>query len=204
MRGRLTGGIGLAVMIACSLVPSITSGSVERRGGNHSCDTSSGTFRTDHFWPAGDQISVGLRFRAAGSFRGFPVGDFDQMRSENTSATGEGPSSISCSADVGAWTLLTSSLGPGDDSIRLDGKGLDAEEAGPYGALPKTVDALLKGGGGNDKLRGHLGLDKLKGGGGDDVIKADDGRRDLVVCGDGEDKADVDPKDIVRGCETKT
>lgn len=191
-------------MAFCCLVPFMSASAAERRGGNHGCDSNAGTFFTDHFWDAGDEISVGMRFRAGSSPRGFPLGDTDQMRSENAPATGGEPMTLSCSANVGAWTLVTSELGPGNDSIRLDGKGIDPEEGGPFGPVPKNAEALLKGGGGNDKLRGHLGLDKLKGGGGDDLIKADDGRRDLVVCGDGEDRADVDSKDIVRGCETKT
>jgi len=36
------------------------------------------------------------------------------------------------------------------------------------------------------------------------VIKADDGKRDDIACGKGDDRADVDAKDDVRGCEKLT
>jgi len=70
-----------------------------------------------------------------------------------------------------------------------------------YGPLPKSIDALLEGGKGRDKLRGHKGFDEFSGGVGRDVIKADDGNRDIVRCGGGRDVADVDRKDEVKGCE---
>lgn len=57
-------------------------------------------------------------------------------------------------------------------------------------------------GSGDDTIRGHKGFDDISGG--SDVIKADDGRRDVVRCGRGDDKADVDLKDDVSGCEKKT
>ncbi len=36
------------------------------------------------------------------------------------------------------------------------------------------------------------------------MIKADDGKRDIVECNGGRDKADVDNKDDVSGCEKTT
>lgn len=63
-------------------------------------------------------------------------------------------------------------------------------------------DDCLKGEAGRDKLRGGTGRDILSGGSGDDVLKARDGERDRVRCGGGDDRAKVDKRDRVKGCET--
>ncbi len=55
---------------------------------------------------------------------------------------------------------------------------------------------VLHGGPGNDWLDGDQGADSL-----DDVLRAVDGRRDVVDCGAGRDRAEVDPQDRVSGCE---
>ena len=80
-------------------------------------------------------------------------------------------------------------------------------------------DCLI-GGSGNDVLRGELGSDRLTGGRGDDVlvggpgtnaydagpgkdtVDARNGRRELVRCGSGHDRARVDGSDRVVGCES--
>jgi Ca2+-binding RTX toxin-like protein len=59
----------------------------------------------------------------------------------------------------------------------------------------------LIGGGGNDTLDGGGGRDRIKGRRGRDTIEARDGKRDRILCGRGRDKAFVDSKDRVRGCE---
>ena len=59
----------------------------------------------------------------------------------------------------------------------------------------------VKGGGGDDKASGGPGEDRLSGGDGDDQLKARGGGRDVVKCGPGKDKAVVDKRDRVRGCE---
>lgn len=59
----------------------------------------------------------------------------------------------------------------------------------------------LDGGPGADRLSGGKGRDRLLGGPGADRIAARDGARDVVVCGRGADRATVDAKDRVRGCE---
>ena len=74
----------------------------------------------------------------------------------------------------------------------------------PFVALPKSIQTSIRGGAGNDSLRGHKGFDNLNAGPGDDVIKADDGKQDIVSCGAGEDKADIDNKDDVSRCEKLT
>ena len=71
-------------------------------------------------------------------------------------------------------------------------------------------DDCLLGGPGRDRLYGGAGADELTGGGGRDVldggpgadrIRARDGQRDVVTCGSGRDRAEVDRLDRVSGCE---
>ena len=69
----------------------------------------------------------------------------------------------------------------------------------------------LIGGPGRDRLAGKRGGDKIVGGNGgpdcllggpgSDRLRAVNGSRDLVKCGHGRDRATVEPKDRVRGCE---
>jgi dienelactone hydrolase len=59
----------------------------------------------------------------------------------------------------------------------------------------------LAGGKGGDRLDGGAGGDRLSGGSGRDRIDARDGGRDTVRCGRGRDRAKVDRRDRVRGCE---
>ena len=59
----------------------------------------------------------------------------------------------------------------------------------------------LSGGRGADRLHGGPDGDRLKGGRGRDRIDAKDGDRDVVRCGPGHDRARVDRRDRIRGCE---
>jgi len=61
----------------------------------------------------------------------------------------------------------------------------------------------LNGGGGKDQVVDRSGgRDRLYGSGGNDVVKANKGGRDRIDCGPGgRDKAIVDARDRVRGCE---
>jgi parallel beta-helix repeat protein len=69
----------------------------------------------------------------------------------------------------------------------------------------------LIGGTGSDRLAGRWGPDKIVGGKGgpdcllgglgNDRIRSVNGRRDIVKCGRGRDRATVERKDKVRGCE---
>lgn len=97
--------------------------------------------------------------------------------------------------------------GPGRDLL-LGGPGRDVLSGGNlHDELRGSVgnDKLL-GGNGNDKLVGGPGRDNLFGGPGNDVLRASgDGFRDLVDCGKGtSDRAFVDARDIVTGCERIT
>ena len=201
MQGRFFAGAGaVCAVAACCIVPSISDGATERRGGNHGC--AQGVIFSDHFFEAGDNISFGYHFQSG---TGPLSGDQDDFTSRNVSSEGGGPAaSNSCTVDVGSITIVDTNLGPGDDSVRLDGKGIPPDEEGPYGAIPQAVDSVLKGGGGSDTIKGHKGFDDINAGKGDDIVKADDGKKDFVKCGPGDDKADVDSKDDVSGCEKKT
>ena len=57
---------------------------------------------------------------------------------------------------------------------------------------------------GNDRLTGGPGKDQILGGPGDDRINAKDGAADVVTCGAGKDRAVVDRKDRVSGCEKRS
>ena len=59
----------------------------------------------------------------------------------------------------------------------------------------------LAGGKGADSLSGGADGDDLNGGPGGDRVDARDGDRDSVRCGRGDDRAKVDVRDRVRGCE---
>lgn len=195
-------GVGLCAVAALSIVPSLGEGSSAQRGGNHNCNPSAGTFYESHFWEAGDRISIGFKFDPA--IGPPPVTDQDSLRSRNVDADSGAETGLGCGADVGAWQKITSALGPGDDSVRLDARGIPLEGGEPFEPIPKSIDSELSGGAGGDTIRGHKGFDDISGGSGPDTIKADDGKRDVVNCGSGKDKADVDSKDDVSGCETET
>jgi Ca2+-binding RTX toxin-like protein len=62
-------------------------------------------------------------------------------------------------------------------------------------------DDFLDGGAGNDVITGGAGADKIFGGAGSDTIYAADGERDVIDCGDGQDRAVVDSVDVVKNCE---
>lgn len=91
----------------------------------------------------------------------------------------------------------------GDDTLRsladrdclYGGAGTDRLRAGQG---PDT----LAGGPGGDDLRAGAGRDALKAGPGADSINALGGARDRVSCGSGLDRATVDFRDRVSGCET--
>ena len=61
----------------------------------------------------------------------------------------------------------------------LNGGDGDDELLGGWG------DDWVKGGRHDDAVEGNLGNDRITGGSGDNVIRAADGMKDLIVCGDG-------------------
>jgi len=83
----------------------------------------------------------------------------------------------------------------GDDDDRLyGGPGNDLVSGG-------DDDDRLFGGAGADRLVGGDDNDLMVGGAGADVLSARDGERDTLRCGPGRDRALVDQKDRVSGCE---
>ena len=88
------------------------------------------------------------------------------------------------------------------------GRRQDRPPPGPVGSNGR--DRLI-GGPGRDRLAGKFGDDKivggkggpdcLLGGQGHDRIRSVNGRSDVVKCGPGRDRATVESKDRVRGCE---
>jgi Ca2+-binding RTX toxin-like protein len=59
----------------------------------------------------------------------------------------------------------------------------------------------LGGGSGPDRLAGDAGVDIHLAGSGNDYVSSADGTREVVDCGSGRDRARVDRKDRVKGCE---
>ncbi|MDX6442721.1 MAG: hypothetical protein QOE43_2450 [Gaiellaceae bacterium] len=92
--------------------------------------------------------------------------------------------------------------GAGNDHVEGNG-GNDTISAGPgsnavFGGLGNDT---ITAGNGWDLLEGGPGRDTITAGGGNDRIQARDGFRDLIDCGTGNDTAEVDRLDVVRGCE---
>lgn len=210
MIGKLVGG-GIAVLALVALLAPSAAG----RGGNHGCNPADREVFSSHYFKSGDNIVVGYYTQEVG----FPSSTQETIRAENSGSDGSGPSGLTCSGDEFTWTLVRSALGPGDDSIRFDGVGLQSKLPAPARALPRRVATLVTGSTGDDLLRGHSGFDDLSGGGNDDtlvpgggrdrvrggagkdLVKAAGGGKDNVKCGAGRDKAIVDERDDVRGCE---
>jgi len=101
--------------------------------------------------------------------------------------------------------ILTAQVGgvreaPVDDSrltpARLRGGAGDDILRGALG------DDELWGGPGSDKLTAHYGNDVANGGNGSDVIDVDDGKHDDVNCGQGADLVHPDSRDSIVRCET--
>jgi Ca2+-binding RTX toxin-like protein len=87
----------------------------------------------------------------------------------------------------------------------LAGSGFDDVILGMGGndtLLGGMGDDRIDGGPGNDVITGGPGADVLVGGDGSDTIYAADGERDIVDCGNGNDRAIVDAVDVVKNCES--
>jgi Ca2+-binding RTX toxin-like protein len=87
--------------------------------------------------------------------------------------------------------------GGGDDDCLIGGSGRDR-------LLGGAGSDRLTGGAGGDTLVGGPGTNRYDAGAGNDLVKARNGRRELVSCGAGRDRARVDRRDRVRGCERVT
>jgi Ca2+-binding RTX toxin-like protein len=212
MRGSLVVG-GIAAVAALLSI----AGSAGARGGNHGCDETDRKVYSNHFFPNGDNIVVGHYVEEGSKFP--PTPDSETVAMENSETGSLLFTSQSCGGTVFTWSLFESLLGPGDDSVRLDAVGMDGKYPVPPQPLPRRMGTLIRGESGEDLLRGHLGFDDMAGGGGDDRLKPGGGRdrvlggagndvikaahegKDNVQCGPGRDKAVVDKRDQIRGCE---
>lgn len=89
---------------------------------------------------------------------------------------------------------LISGLGGNDTIIGFQGN--DSLDGG-------SGDDEVFGNAGNDVLVGGTNRDTLRGNSGNDFLNAEDRGQDFVSCGPGEDRAVVDPVDVVSSdCET--
>lgn len=93
----------------------------------------------------------------------------------------------------------------GDDLIRgLAGNDCLVGDAGNDRLLGGKGSDRLTGGDGDDKLVGGKGVNRYDAGSGNDNVQAANGRREFVSCGEGQDRARVDRRDRVAGCEKLT
>jgi Ca2+-binding RTX toxin-like protein len=84
--------------------------------------------------------------------------------------------------------------GNAGNDIITSGTGADAIFGGPG-------NDRIAAGGGNDLIVGGTGRDTIVAGPGNDTLETRDGFRDVVDCGPGRDRAEVDRLDALRGCE---
>lgn len=212
MLGRTVGGgIAFAALVGLAAV---LAGPAQGRGGNHGCVPADRYVFSSHWRADGDHIFVAYYVEEVG----LPPETQRRILMENADADGGNRIGRNCS-DAEQYTQLRSNLGPDDDSIRMDGKGMSGKATSGSAPLPRRMATLVTGGTGDDLIRGHAGFDDMSGGGGGDrlipgdgrdrvlggggadVIKAAGGRSDNVQCGAGRDKAVVDRSDDTRGCE---
>ncbi len=93
----------------------------------------------------------------------------------------------------------------GDDLIRgLAGSDCLIGDGGSDRLLGGEGSDRLTGGAGADELAGGRGVNRYDAGSGNDIVRAANGRRELVSCGPGRDRAWVDRRDRVGGCELLT
>ena len=85
---------------------------------------------------------------------------------------------------------------PGTDCL-LGGAGADTLRG-------EDGNDRLTGGSGADTLTGGPGVNAYRAGSGNDVVDSVNGRAELVDCGPGQDRARVDKRDRVSGCERVT
>lgn len=111
----------------------------------------------------------------------------------------------------GPDTLIGSGAGDiifgrgGRDSIRgRDGHDCLIGGAGSDTLRGESGDDRLTGGRGADTLLGGAGINAYDAGSGNDVVNSVNGRVEFVRCGPGKDRAIVDRRDRVSGCERVT
>ncbi|HNG55902.1 MAG TPA: hypothetical protein PLX70_00500, partial [Solirubrobacterales bacterium] len=89
-----------------------------------------------------------------------------------------------------------------EEEMKQEACGVPYRDYSSWGRVGRPERDRLFGGPGNDRIQADYGRDLVSGGSGRDDIFSRDGARDLVTCGAGRDRALVDDRDRVRGCET--
>jgi hypothetical protein len=125
----------------------------------------------------------GLAIRADGAEHGTSGGDRITGATHDDHLTGRG----------GDDCLI----GRAGDDVLGGGSGDDDIDGG-------AGSDLVRGDAGDDRLDGGSGKDRFEAGPGNDRLDAVDGKRDVVRCGPGRDRARADRKDSVAGCERVT
>ncbi len=93
----------------------------------------------------------------------------------------------------------------GSDSLRgRDGHDCLVGGAGNDTLRGESGDDRLTGGSGADTLLGGAGINAYDAGSGNDVVDSVNRRVEFVRCGPGQDRASVDRRDRVSGCESVT
>jgi Ca2+-binding RTX toxin-like protein len=151
----------------------------------------------------GSSVLIPQRFSGGGGGGG---GDFGS--GDPTEPMGSGGCAAAIVGTDGPDTLAGG--GEGEVVLALGG-GDRVEGAGGHDCLlGYQGDDVLRGQGGQDRLTGGRGADLLVGGSGvnaydagpgRDVVEARNGKRELIRCGSGRDRARVDRRDRVRDCE---
>jgi Ca2+-binding RTX toxin-like protein len=152
----------------------------------------------------GSSVLIPQAFSGGGGGGG---GDFGSS-GDPTDPLGSG----GCSAAiVGTDDPDTLSGGGGGDVVLALGGGDRVNGGGGHDCLLGYAGGdVLRGQAGSDRLTGGRGADLLDGGPGvnaydagpgRDVVEARNGKRELVRCGSGRDRARVDRRDRVRACE---
>jgi Ca2+-binding RTX toxin-like protein len=161
-------------------------------------------------WRTGDQadsafVEIGSALLGAGD---------DMGRGNGVIRGGPGDDDIRFEAPAPPapyFHFMTFYGGPGQDVLAggLPTSGLHGG-GGPDDLTGGDGPDVLRGGGGDDEITGGRSGDGIHGDRGNDLIFAgteddrvavNDGQRDLVRCGPGQDRVRVDPLDVVRGCE---
>jgi RTX calcium-binding nonapeptide repeat (4 copies) len=109
--------------------------------------------------------------------------------------------------DGGTWI----EGGPGNDTITATGgadsiRGASGNDVLSAGAGDDRIDGgagndIISGGRGNDIISGGAGDNVIRGGPGNDLISSNDGSREVVDCGPGDDIVHADRNDRLVGCE---
>ncbi|MGH2710447.1 MAG: calcium-binding protein [Actinomycetota bacterium] len=86
-------------------------------------------------------------------------------------------------------------VGDGDDKVVAGSQATVLGRAGNDRLTGKDGNDFLRGGSGNDTIRDRGGRDVLKGGAGDDFVDAQDGERDRLYGGTGNDESGADCND---------